>query len=49
VELRPENPLLLAIVEEAQSSSSAIIAYFGDNRLPTIRNTFESLSNSKAP
>src|SRR5436190_22529213 len=46
--LRPENPLLLAIIEKAESSSAAIIADFGDNRLPSIRNTFESLSNSKA-
>ena len=40
--------MLLAIIEKAESSSAAIIADFGDNRLPSIRNTFESLSNSKA-
>ena len=40
--------MLLAIVEEAKQSSAAIIAYFDDNRLPAIGNTFESLSNSKA-
>src|SRR5438046_6457873 len=34
MELRPENPLLLAIIEEAQSSSAAIIPNFGDDRLP---------------
>jgi hypothetical protein len=48
MELRPENPLLLVIVEEAQSSGSAIIPYFGDSGLPTIRKIFESLSNSEA-
>ena len=47
VKLRPENPLLLTIIEEAQKSSATFIADFGNYRLPTIRNAFECLSNDK--
>jgi hypothetical protein len=44
VKLRPENPLLLAGIEEAQTSSATVIADFGNDRLPTIHNAFECLT-----
>jgi hypothetical protein len=47
VKFRPENPSLLTIIEEAQTSSATFIADFGDYRLPTIHNAFECLSKDK--
>ena len=46
--LRPKNPLCLAVIEEAQVPSMAIMAGFGDDCLPTTDSAFESLSNSKS-
>ena len=45
--LRPKNPCL-AVIEEAQVPSMAIIAGFCHDRLPTTDSAFESLSNSMA-
>jgi hypothetical protein len=46
--LRPKNPLFLAVIEEAQVPSMAIIAGFCHDCLPTTDSAFESLSNSKS-
>jgi hypothetical protein len=46
--LRPKNPLFLAVIEEAQVPSMAIIAGFCHDRLPATHSAFESLSNSKS-
>jgi hypothetical protein len=46
--LRPKNPLFLAVIEEAQVPSMAIITGFCHDRLPTTDSAFESLSNRKS-
>jgi hypothetical protein len=46
--LRPKNPLCLAVIEEAQVPSMAIMAGFCHDCLPTTDSAFASLSNSKS-
>ena len=46
--LRPKNPLCLAVIEETQVPSMAIMAGFCHDCLPTTDSAFESLSNSKS-
>lgn len=48
MKLRPENPLLLAGIEEAQTSSATVIADFGNDRLPTIHKAFECFTYDEA-
>lgn len=47
MKLRPKNPLLLAVIEEAEVPSMASIASFGHDCLSPTHSAFESLSNYK--
>jgi hypothetical protein len=47
MQLRPKNPLPLAVIEEAELPSMAVISGFDHDGLPTAHSAFKSLSNYK--
>jgi hypothetical protein len=47
MKLRPKNPLLFAVIEEAEVPGITSIASFGHDCLPTTRSAFERLSHYK--